>query len=219
VTIDNSITVFIADDHPVFRRGLKEIISADPRFIIAGESGEGSRVVEMVQELRPAVLLLDLNLPGLTGLEIASRLRDLDVPVKVIVLTMHKEEALFNKAMDLDVRGYVLKESAVQDIVDSIRAVAENEYYISPAISQYLVRRHTSRHAFQNQHLALEALSPTERKILKLVSENRTSKEIAELLYISPRTVENHRANICSKLNIHGSNGLLKFALEHRSNL
>jgi DNA-binding NarL/FixJ family response regulator len=214
-----SIRVLIADDHPVFRQGLKEIVSSDPRLMVVGESGEGESLVEMVRRLRPDVLLLDLNMPGMNGLDVATALREQDSPVKIIVLTMHKEEGIFNKAMDLGVAGYVLKESAVRDILDSIQAAVRGDYYISPAISMYLINRRTKRASVLQGNPGLEALTPHERKILKLISENKTSKEIADLMFISVRTVENHRMNICNKLNMHGSSALLRFAIENKSSL
>ena len=212
-------TILIADDHPVFRKGLNDIIAEEKCFVIVGETGEGDRVLDLVRELKPTVLLLDLNMPGTNGLDIASILRDEGLPVKTIVLTMHKEESIFNKAMDLGVSGYVLKESAVQDIIASINAVVNDEYYISPAISQYLLKRRARSDSFEKENSHLSDLTPTERKILKLISEDKTSKEISDALFISIRTVENHRMNICNKLNIHGANALLKFAMENRSYL
>jgi DNA-binding NarL/FixJ family response regulator len=214
-----TVRVLIADDHPVFRQGLKEIVSGDPRLMVVGESGEGDRLVDMVQKLRPDVLLLDLNMPGMNGLDVATAIRELDIPVKIIVLTMHKEEGIFNKAMDLGVAGYVLKESAARDILESIQAAIRGDYYISPAISMYLMNRRTKRESVLQGNPGLETLTPHERKILKCIAENKTSKEIADCMFISVRTVENHRMNICNKLNLHGSSALLRFAIENKSSL
>src|SRR5437867_2685853 len=183
------ITILIADDHPVFRKGLRDIIAEDPDLTIVREVGEGDRVVDSIHELGPDVLLLDLNMPRKNGLEIASSLRDEKHPVKIIILTLHKEEGIFNKAMDAGVQGYILKEAAARDIIEGIKAVAHEQYYISPMISHYLVRRRKGSTALREERPGLDALSDTERKILKLVSENYTSKDIAEQLFISIRTV------------------------------
>ncbi len=213
------ITILIADDHPVFRKGLRDVLTGEQNFTVVGEVGDGDRVIAMVDELKPDVLLLDLNMPGANGLDLAGLLQDRVPPVNIIVLTMHKEEGVFNKAMDLGVRGYVLKESAVQDIISSIRAVTDGQYYISPVISQYLLKRKVKTNSLFRDHPELDSLSPTERQILKLISENKSSKDIAGRLYISLRTVENHRMNICNKLGNHGANALLKFAIENKSSL
>jgi len=213
------ITIIIADDHPVFRKGLREMIAEDKRFQVAAETGDGTIVLELVQRLKPEVLLLDLNMPGSSGLDVAAAIQESEMPVHVIALTMHKEEAIFNKAMDLGVRGYILKESAVSDILGGIDAVAGGGYYISPAISQYLMNRRAHAASLLQEHPGLQDLSAAERRILKLISRTKSSKEISEILFISVRTVENHRMNISVKLNLRGSNSLLKFAIENKSYL
>lgn len=213
------IRILIAEDHPVFRKGLFDTIVGESRLIVVGQTGDGRDVLRLVHELRPTVLLLDISMPGMNGLEIAALIRDQCIPVRIIVLTMHKEEGIFNKAMDLGVWGYVLKDSAVKDILESIRSVVRDEYYISPAISGYLMNRRDKAAAVLEDHPGLDELTSNERNILKLVSENRSSKDIAGMLFISVRTVENHRMNISKKLNLHGSNALLKFALENKSHL
>jgi DNA-binding NarL/FixJ family response regulator len=213
------VTIVLADDHPVFRKGLRDIINEEKRFQVVGEAGDGAQVLPQVQCLKPDVLLLDLNMPGCHGLDIAARMRDLGVEVRTIVLTMHKEEPVFNRAMDLGVMGYVLKECAATEILDSINAVMEERYYISPAISHYLVNRRAGKDALLHNTPGLDSLSPTERRILRLIAEQKTSREIGDLLFISVRTVENHRMNICNKLTLHGSNAVLKFALENKSAL
>src|SRR5258708_35324361 len=187
----NRITIMIADDHPVFRKGLRELIAEEKRFVVVAETGDGDRVLEMIRQLKPSVVLLDLNMPGTSGLDIAASLRDEELPARVIVLTMHKEEAIFNKVMDLGVSGYVLKESAIQDIFDSILAAVNDDYYISPAISQYLIKRRAGAASLQRSHPGLEQLTSAERRILRLIGEDKTSKEISEQLFLSVRTVEN----------------------------
>ncbi len=210
------ITVVIADDHPVFRKGLRDIIGEDKECMVVGETGDGAYVLELIHAAKPDVLLLDLNMPGTGGLDIAMSIQKDQVPVNVVILTMHKERSMFNKAMDLGVRGYVLKESAVNDILDSIKMVADDGYYISPTISQYLVDRQAQADSLLQTHPGLNDLSPAEHRVLKLISENRTSREIADMLFVSLRTIENHRMNICNKLNLHGGNALLKFAIENK---
>jgi DNA-binding NarL/FixJ family response regulator len=158
-------------------------------------------------------------MPGRNGFEVAKEAGKMSLPVSIIFLTMYKEEDMFSAAMDLGVRGYVLKENAGSDIMDAVRVVAGGSYYISPLISDFLVRRGEQSRLVRKQHPLLESLTPAERRILKLISENRTSKQIADLLNVSPKTVENHRMNIVKKLNLQGAHSLLRFALEHKSSL
>ena len=132
---------------------------------------------------------------------------------------MHKDEDLFNEAMDAGAKGYVLKDSVVTDIIQSVRAAQEGRHFISPQLSSYLLNRNARAASLIKQKPGLNNLTPTERRILKLIAENKTSREIASELFISTRTVENHRANICAKLELHGAHALLKFALEHKSAL
>jgi DNA-binding NarL/FixJ family response regulator len=211
--------VLIVDDHPLFRNGLRQVIQSDSRFELAGEAGDGEAAWKLIQEKKPDVAVLDVNLPGLTGLEIARKIRDKKLRTRVIILTMLKEEDLINRALDFGVNGFVLKENAVEDILDAIAAAAAGEHYLSPAVSSYLVRRRSRAEALAAHKPGLDDLTKAERRILKLVAEKKTSREIAAELFISPRTVEAHRANISAKLDLRGSHSLLQFALENRSSL
>ena len=211
--------VLIVDDHPLFRGGLRQVIEADPRFELVGEAGDGEVALKLIQEKKPDVAVLDVNLPGLTGLEVAQKLQGKKLRTRVIILTMHKEEAMINRALDFGVNGFVLKENAVENILDAIEAVAAGEHYLSPSVSGILVRRRNRAETLAAQKPGLDDLTKAERRILKLIAEKKTSKEIAAELFISPRTVEAHRANICTKLELTGSHSLLQFALENRSSL
>jgi DNA-binding NarL/FixJ family response regulator len=214
-----SIRVLIVDDHPLFRNGLRQVIQSDARFELVGEAAEGLAAWQSILEKTPDVAVLDINLPGLTGLEVARKIHDQKLRTRVIILTMFKEEALINRALDLGVNGFVLKENAVEDIVNAIVTAAQGGHYLSPAVSGCLVRRRNRAEALAAHKPGLEELTKAERRILKLIAEKKTSREIAAELFISPRTVEAHRANICGKLELHGSHSLLQFALEHRSSL
>ena len=205
------------DDHPLFRNGLRHVIQGNDRFELVAEAGDGETAWQLIQEKKPDVVVLDINLPKLTGLEVAKKIRDKKLPVRVIVLTMLKEEELVNRALDLGANGFVLKENAVEDIVNAIVTVADGGHYLSPAVSAFLVRRRSRAEALAAHKPGLEDLTKAERRILKLIAEKKTSKEIAAELFISPRTVEAHRANISSKLELRGSHSLLQFALENRS--
>jgi DNA-binding NarL/FixJ family response regulator len=209
--------VLVVDDHPLFRQGLRQLIEADSRFELAGEAGNGNEALAFIQQRKPDVALLDVNLPGLSGLEVAARVQSLRLPTHIVMLTMFKEEETFNRALDLGVLGFVLKENAVQDILAALVAVAKGEHYLSPTISSYLVRRRGRAEALAERKPGLDDLTKAERRILKLIAEKKTSREIGAELFISPRTVEAHRANISQKLGLRGSNSLLQFAIENRS--
>lgn len=216
--MNRPITVLIADDHPIFRKGLRQIIEAEGEGLrIVSEASDGEIAVQRLEELRPDVAVLDVDMPKKNGLDVARETRARKIPTHLIFLTMHKEEDLFDEAMDAGIQGYVLKENAASDIVAAIRAAAQGEPYISPSISGFLVQRGDRIKALERKAPGLETLTPTERKVLRLVGTNKTSKEIADELVMSYKTVENHRTNIARKLNLHGSHALLKFAIENKS--
>lgn len=213
----NKLRVIIADDHPIFRKGLLLAIGSERSIEIVGEAGDGLQALYLAEKLKPHVIVLDIEMPGLTGLQVAREIIQRKLPVQISFLTMYKDEDMFNEAMDLGVKGYVLKESAVSDIVAAIKTVARGKNYLSPSIAEYLDSRSDHARMLLKKKPQLENLTATERKVLRLISENKTSKEIGDELHISFRTVENHRTNICNKLEIHGSHSLLKFAIEYRT--
>ncbi len=215
----STISVVIADDHPLFRKGLRQSIEEDPSFTILGEAGDGATALRLIEERMPDVAVLDIDMPEMRGLQVARVVKEKNLFVAVIILTIYKEEDMFNEAMDAGVRGYVMKETAVIDLLEAMKAVAMGKYYFSPAIAGHLVDRSQRVKNLLTQKPSLADLTPAEQRILKLIALNKTSKEIADELYISYRTVETHRTNIATKLNIHGSHSLLKFAIENKSAL
>ena len=215
----NEITIIIADDHPVFRQGLIQVVSGDAALNIVAEAEDGENALELIERHRPEVALLDVNMPKMDGIAVAQAVGRKNLPVEIVFLTMHKDEDVFNEAMDAGVKGFVLKESAVTDIIQSIRSVAAGEHFISPQLSSFLLNRSRLAASLVRQKPSLRNLTQTERRILKLIAESKTSREIADELFVSIRTVENHRANICTKLDLRGAHALLKFALENRTAL
>jgi DNA-binding NarL/FixJ family response regulator len=215
----DEITVVLADDHPVVRRGLKQEIEGDRALRLLAEGGNGKEALERIKELRPMVAVLDINMPEMDGFGVLRAIKELRLPVEVVFLTIHADEDILNEAIDLGARGFVLKDNALTDIIGSIKAAAAGRHYTSPALSGYLIRRRARVAALAAAKPGLGELTPTELVVLKLIGEYNTSREIADRLCISPRTVETHRTNICNKLEIHGSHALLKFAISHKSEL
>jgi DNA-binding NarL/FixJ family response regulator len=209
----------MADDHPMFRGGLRQVIESQPDLRIVHETGDGEEALRAVRQLKPSLAILDLDMPKMNGLELTAAMQREKLPVQVIILTMHREEDLFNEAMDLGVLGYVLKDSAAEEILHCIRAVADGRHYLSPAVSGFLVNRHARAASLRRTRPGLADLTPAELRILRLIARNKTSKEIADELDLSTRTVDNHRFNICTKLQLHGVHSLVKFAFENKSDL
>jgi len=211
------ISILIADDHPLLRKGLRAVIADDPELQIVAEAADGDAALERIAALRPDVVVLDLDMPKRGGFGVVREMRARQLPGAVIVLTMHGEPDLLNEALALGICGYVIKDSAATDIVGGIRAVHQGRHFISAALSSHLISRGATPAA--GTRPALETLTPTERRILGLVADGKSSKEIADECGSHYRTVENHRVNICTKLDLHGSHALLKFAMLNKSSL
>lgn len=217
--LKSEIRIVIADDHPVFRRGLAMMVAADATLQVVADAADGIQALARIQETRPDIAILDVNMPGQSGMDVLRELQRLNLPVRVIFLTMHRDEAMLNTALDLGARGYLLKESTVEEIVACIKAVAAGQDFISPSLATFLINRSRRMAALVQTTPTINHLTPAERRVLKLIADNQTSREIAAQLFISVRTVERHRENICTKLELHGSNALLKFALAHKEQL
>jgi len=214
-----SITVFIADDHPIFRKGLRDVLSEDPSIHLVGEAADGATALQRIRDLKPQAAVLDLDMPEMNGLEVARKVSELKLPVSLVILTMYKEERIFNEAINAGILGYVLKENAASELLNCVHTIVAGQPFISPSLSSVLLNRSARRQSFLADRPELQTLTPAEKRILKLVAEDLTSKEIAERLNISFHTVENHRAKISEKLNLRGSHSLLKFAFENKERL
>ena len=217
--MSNEIHIIIADDHPIVRKGLRQIIEADLRLKVLAEADDGEAAVKLIEELKPEIAVIDVDMPKLDGFGVARELQKRRLSTKIVFLTIHSEEDLFHAAMDLGVSGYILKDSAVFEIVNGIKAVSEGQYFVTPSLTSFLIQRRQRVQNFEQTAPQISRLTPTEKRIVQMISDYKSSKEIAAELFIHYRTVENHRTNICQKLGLSGHNALLKFALEHKSEL
>jgi len=211
------IRIVIADDHPLMRQGLKQMIETESNLKVIGEARNGSEALSMVEELKPDVAILDVDMPHQDGFQVARSLLESKNESAVIFLTMHSDEAMFHAALDLGARGYVLKDSAIDDIVTAINEAIAGRTFTSLPMTTYFSKRQNHNQVPDDQQLGLRQLTPTEYRILKFLADYKTSKEIAEELSVSPRTVETHRSRICQKLNLRGSHALMKFAAQYKS--
>jgi DNA-binding NarL/FixJ family response regulator len=211
------ITVVVAEDHPLFRKGLVDVLRGEAGVRVVAEAGDGEAALTAIRSRKPTLAILDVDMPKRTGLEVGALVRTELPEVAIVFLTMHAEGDLLRQAMALGAMGYVLKESAASDIVACVNLVASGRRYVSAALSDHLVPRAPARRTPGPP--ALDALTATEREVLRQIAQGKSTQEIARALTSSTKTVENHRSNICGKLKIHGTNALLRYALEHRDQI
>jgi DNA-binding NarL/FixJ family response regulator len=213
----DEITIVLADDHPVVRKGLKLSIEEDAKMKVVAEAGDGEAALGLIKKLNPQLALLDIDMPKLGGLGVAKEVTRLGLKTKIIFLSFHKDEDFFREAIDIGGRGYLLKDSAMDEIVTAINTVVAGQVYMSSAIALQLLQSGGSANGGRDDSL-IRDLTPSERRILILIADGMSSKEIGAELSIHYRTVENHRTNICRKLGIEGANALLRFAVQHKGN-
>ncbi|MGE0567145.1 MAG: response regulator [Bacteroidia bacterium] len=211
------VKVIIADDHPIFRIGLKNIIEANDLIEICSECDNGNDAYNSILTNKPDVAVLDIEMPGMNGLQVCEKVLSEKLPTKILLLTLFKETSLYKKAVEIGASGYLLKDNAPNDLIKAILALSEGKTFFTKELEDKLIEGKS--HFIEDPIIAetLDKLSNTELKVLKLVSQQMTTKDIAGKLFISEKTVENHRYNISKKLNLpSGQNSLLKFALEHK---
>jgi DNA-binding NarL/FixJ family response regulator len=219
--MSDKITIVIADDHPLSRKGLRQVIETEAHLEILGEAADGQRALTLIRTHKPTIAIVDIAMPTLDGFDLVRAVRKENLPPSMIFLTMYCGEGFLKKALDLDVKGYVMKDSAVTDIVSCINAVISGQHFTSPALTTYLInnsRQSLDASSKRTGHGGNE-LSRSELRVLELIAEYKTSKDIADALCVSRRTVESHRTHICQKLGLHGFHALMKFSLEHKTAL
>jgi DNA-binding NarL/FixJ family response regulator len=211
------VKILLADDHVIVCDALANMLGADPRFDVVGQAHDGLETLKKVEELHPDLVVIDIGMPGLNGIEVIKRIKKKNPRTKAIVLSMHKDEAYIYWALRVGASGYVIKQSAARELVDAIAQVQLGNTYLSPSISNMVIKGFLQGpQTTDPESDPLTLLTDREREILQLVAEGLTSKEIAQRLDVSIRTIDAHRANIMNKLNIHTTPGLVKFAIRNR---
>ena len=214
--MEDEVRILIADDHPMMRDGLRFNLGKHPGLNVIADAADGEAALALIRKLRPDIAILDVNMPKLDGIALAREIASQRLSVRIIFLTLHEDEGLLRLAMKLGARGYLLKDSAMPEIVAGVRSVMAGHRYVSAAMTSLLLEERSS--APQEPANPLTAnLTPTELRILRLIADGESSKEIGAKLSLHYRTVENHRSNICRKLKIDGSNSLLRFALQNKA--
>jgi len=207
-----NIKVLVADDHTILRQGIKALLDNQAGIEVIGEAKDGREALELVERLLPDVILMDIGMPGLNGLEATRRIKKKFPGIKVLVLTMYTNEEYVFQILNAGANGYLVKETAFQDLISAIKAVYRDEAFMSPSISKKVINRYTQGIRKTND-TTCDILTTREREILQLIAEGSSSKKIAEALFISPKTVETHRTHIMDKLNIHNRTDLIKYAI------
>jgi DNA-binding NarL/FixJ family response regulator len=211
--------ILIADDHPLFRDGLAQMLRQLSFLDLVAEVGDGQEVLAAVEQTQPDLAILDVDMPGLNGLELAQQLRKRDPAPLVILLTMHKNERIFNEALDLGVDHSILKDETVNGVRRAIQCALAGEPYLSPMLSRLILRRRERMSILLDEHAGLASLTSTEIVVIKHIAKDHSNKEISAEMGISPRTVGTHRTNISRKLGLRGPHALIHFALDNKSEL
>ena len=209
------IRVVVADDHHIVRQGIHALLEKTPDIEVVGEAQDGREALEAVTRLEPDVLVVDISMPYLSGIQVAERLQTTRFHTRIVILSMYSDETLVRQALNKGAVGYLLKRSVSEELLIAIRAVSRGETYLSPEVASLVLGDYLSGKGLAGSESLFEKLSPREREVLKLVAEGYASREIAELMTISVKTVEKHRANLMSKLAVRDLAGLIRIAIKH----
>ena len=209
------IRILIAEDHLMVRAGIRALLEKNGDLNILGEASNAQEAVELAEKLKPDVIVMDIMMPRQNGIQAAARIRELRLPTQVILLSMYADEGLVHQALHSGVRGYVLKSAVSEELNLAVRAVARNETYLSGPVSSIVIESTINPHKAARADDPLAVLSPREREIMQLIAEEHTSNEIAEILMISDRTVEKHRASLVEKLKVRNIAGLVRLAVKY----
>ncbi len=212
----SKIRVLLADDHGLVRKGLRFVLEAEPGFEVAGEAGDGREAVRMVEELKPAVVIMDIAMPNLNGIDATSQIAKKNPGTGVIMLSVHSDESYLLRALNAGAKGYLLKDSAELDVVMAVRAVSRGRPFFSPAITKTMLEDYMRYLQQRNIQDSYELLTDREREILQLLAEGKSNKEVANLLNLSLYTVETHRTHLMQKLNLHNTAEIVLYAVRKK---
>jgi two-component system, NarL family, response regulator NreC len=207
------LCILLADDHKIVRQGIRKILEDHPDWQVVAEAGDGREAVRLALELKPDIAILDIGMPLLNGIEATSQITRRAPQVKVVILSMHPNEAYITRALQAGAKGYLLKDSADDDLIRALTLVSQGKSFFSPAVAKVMLDDYVRHLAEQGVVDRYDALSEREREIFQLVAEGRSNKEMAELLFVSPNTIETHRAHIMEKLDVHSAVELVLFAV------
>lgn len=212
----NKIKIFLADDHTMLREGLKHILTNQEGFNVVGESGDGREALNKIEKLKPDVAVVDISLPSMTGIEITRQLKKYQPDIKIIILTRHNNEEYLFELLKYNIDSYILKDNASEELIHAINEVIEGNAYFSSRITKTIVKNYSEmkKDDTKKSDKSETLLSPREKEILKLIAEGMTNKEISSILFISEYTVKAHKTNIMKKLDVHKTNGLIKYAIK-----
>jgi len=207
------IRVVVVDDHTLMRQGLVGLLDEDPDLVVVGQAGDASSALDVIEEMRPDVVLMDVGLPGVSGLELTVRVKRIVPDIRVLVLTMYEREDYLFQALQAGASGYVLKGADIQDLLTAVRTVARGETYVYQSLTGKLVADYLSRIEDGADRKDYDGLSKREREVLALIAEGLTTSQIADRLYVSPHTVQTHRDHVMTKLDLHSRVALTKYAI------
>jgi DNA-binding NarL/FixJ family response regulator len=207
------LRILLADDHTIMRNGLRLLLERQSDFVVVGEAENGREAVELAARENPDIVIMDIGMPVLNGIEAAKRISEVQPKTAVVVLSMHSDESYILRALKSGARGYLLKDSAEADLIGAVRAVAAGKAFFSPAVSKVLADDYIRQIRQKGVEDSYELLTTRERELLQLVAEGRSTKEIASQLNLSPHTVDTHRGNIMHKLNVHSVPELILYAV------
>ena len=213
MTANSKLRIVVADDHTLIRRGIVGLLNAQPDMEVIAEAGSGKEALEQTKRHTPDVVLLDVAMPEGNGLEVAKEIKQMNPQVQVLMLTMHDRQDYVFEALRAGAAGYILKGADVQDLLAGVRAVARGEVYLYPTLTKRLLSDFLRRAETGEDQGHLNALSERERNVLRLIAQGKTSNEIAQVLVISPHTVQTHRDHIMEKLNLHRKADLIRYAV------
>ena len=210
----SKISVLVADDHDIVRDGLRELVNNQPDMEIVADARDGEEALEKVRACRPDVILIDIVMPGLNGLAVAELTKEISPRTKIVIFSMHKKDAYVQQALSAGARGYVFESSPSSEILDAIRAVERGNYFLSSHLQAEVIENYIKQQGKKPESTGYDALSEREQEVFRLIVEGKSTKDMADIFSLSPKTIEKYRSNVMKKLGIHSPLELMKYAVK-----